>query len=244
MASIEVQYSPSGKYKVEIHENEWVLKRCSDDSIIYSEQIKYQEWTIIYDDVQKSGTRRPTIKYGDNFRFFERKGEEWFYSVISSLYKQTFVNLETGEVYQTPPEDTSSDDDSEEEVSDDEESYRAFIEDLYRKSYAWCRIIPNQDGTIFAVLGSTFKTNVPTHIQFYDFSDPSKGWPPMKVLDKTYNNIVPMDLLSLNPRDDYKWIGEVFDYTRLTPEKKFSYHVHFYPENGFMARKLVEEAPQ
>lgn len=114
--------------------------------------------------------------HGFNHSFFNRGGVEWFWTGKTYL-SQCFVNLETGETYDNSQSET-----------------------ITSSSFCWAEVIANPSGTILAVVGCVWGGSY--EILFYDFSDPSKGWP-----------IIPLHYQAdyeLNADQDYelKWVGD------------------------------------
>lgn len=112
--------------------------------------------------------------------FFIRDQSEWLCTGKTYL-SQCFVNLDTGEVYDN-------------------------LASKEQHSFCWSKVYANPSGTILAVNGCVW--GGPYEINFYDFSDPSKGWPLIK-----YNSYdIDYDLYC-GEEFRVKWIdNETFDY--------------------------------
>ncbi|CAH6420333.1 Hypothetical protein HVR_LOCUS1166 [uncultured virus] len=119
--------------------------------------------------------------------FFTRKNgdknQEWLCTGKTYL-SQCFVNLDTGEIYDNSEASTDS------------------------HAFCWASVKANLSGTILAVEGCIW--GGPYEIEFYDFSDPTKGWPIIK-----FNNYDNYHDLYVDDNHETQWLNnETFQYTR------------------------------
>jgi hypothetical protein len=86
-------------------------------------------------------------------------------------------------------------------------------ENSHINSFFWAEIMPNPSGTILAVMGCYWGCSY--EILFYDFSDPSKGCPLIKIIDyqSDYN-------LDLHDGYELKWIDDTT--VEFTTSQEFS----------------------
>lgn len=225
--------SPSRKYLLQFADGDWTVIRVSDRSIL------------------RTGKR--TIG-SEKFSFFQRGEHEWL-QMSNHTTRQSFLNLETLEYYDSSQFESSSDEEEEkgEVVSIDED-----IDDwLYTTEYCWHTVIADPTGTTLAVPGCTAddKSNAFGEIQFFDFSDPSNGWPRLPI--EGLPGYCPLCRLSDTNRI-YHWIDKegipvneipavylpVFEYTCVSETGDLRYRVHLHRDGMTMQAALVEASPE
>lgn len=142
--SEETESSPSGKYKLVIskyktRQNCWsyacgTLFRISDNQLIATINRNYD---ILYHS------------------WFTKNNQEWFQSG-STYMSQTFINLETGKVYDNTDQLKQT------------ERYQQGME------FCWAKSMIRQDGNTLAVLGCFWGGSY--DYKFFDFTNPENGW--------------------------------------------------------------------
>ena len=113
--------------------------------------------------------------------FFTKDNQEWMWTGKTYL-SQCFINLETGRIHENSESP-----------------------DIKSSSFCWTDVHPNTSGTLLAVAGCVW--GAPYEIKFYDFSDPSKGWPHLELSNYRHDYSLSLD------SGDFKWIDDTtFEY--------------------------------
>lgn len=163
---------------------------------------------------------RPSNDGREHWQFFLRGSEEWLYLTGKYITFQMFLNLETGQCYNNNNESHESDDNT---------------NDFYKCHYCWGEICPNSDGTILAVSGCLWAC--PYEVQFFDFTDPSKGWPRMPIEDLPSGYHVDSDKINWIKFED----NEVFEHVHYEKDV-LCYRIHLSHDNSVMQAKAVMRA--
>jgi len=97
--------------------------------------------------------------YDFHYSFFIRQGQEWLQTGQTYMC-QSFVNLDTGDIY------------------DNADQLKLTKEYTGGSSFCWARSQISPDGNTLAVVGCIW--GGPYFYKFYDFTDPSTGWPELE----------------------------------------------------------------
>ena len=95
------------------------------------------------------------------FKFFTRQNEEWLFCTGESYMTQVFINLDNGTVY------------------DDTGNIKNTSEFKGGCAFCWAQMHISDDGNTLIVDGCIWA--FPYEIRFFDFTDPSKGWPELSI---------------------------------------------------------------
>lgn len=109
--------------------------------------------------------------------FFIKNGQTWFWSG-RDYYSQLFVNLATGEVFEQTATGPAS-------------------------KFIWCDVNISLNGQVLAVEGCEWAARY--EILFFDFSDPSVGWPNIKPMYDRLPNPPKYRFLELDEYSKWEW---------------------------------------
>lgn len=132
----------------------------------------YSRGTVYQGDQEVCDIKRDYHSFTHSF--IVKNGQEWLITGRSYM-SQTIVNLETGQIYEPP--------------GDQFESH----------AFCWVEARLSPDERVLVVAGCHWAC--PYEFRFYDFSDPARGWPELKIEN------LPDDYVS----EDSKWPSFVDD---------------------------------